>query len=414
MVFNKLQQFIQKAKKVRLTPEELKAGRESFMNYTQMHPVRNAASPRHIYQTTPLWQSLLTKRPMFATIAIMLVLALSGGTAAAAEGAVPGSPLYPIKVHVNEEVRAALAASPEAKANWEARRVERRLEEAVKLAEDNTLTASTSEKLAAQFEKQTDRVEKIIEKLKAAGNVEGAAVLEAHIKAALDAHEEILNNLNGKTKAEVKAEIRNTIGPLMRDARERLRELREEHATSTSSTSETGEVKDHLKAMAEHANKKSQHEIDVVTKLIAEVKEKSGTEFTVRAEAKITEANSAHADGVKQLEAGEFKAAIMAFVKANGLAHEAQIILNFHRRFFGRAELIPGTLVTTTVGRLGHLKVEAEANASGTVGHKDDDEDATSTKSAREDNEEHRGVIEKIFPRLETRIENRLKTNLGL
>ena len=63
---------------------------------------------------------------------IILILALmfgGGGISYAAEGAVPGDALYPIKVSVNEEVRDLVAFSPEAKADWETRRLERRLAE---------------------------------------------------------------------------------------------------------------------------------------------------------------------------------------------------------------------------------------------------------------------------------------------
>lgn len=38
---------------------------------------------------------------------LLLAVLMGRGTAFAAEGALPGEPLYPIKIYVNEEVRAA-------------------------------------------------------------------------------------------------------------------------------------------------------------------------------------------------------------------------------------------------------------------------------------------------------------------
>ena len=168
-MFGKIRQFIKKSNTIHLTKDELIMGREVLSAYIAEHPVvRNAEDARHIWHN-PL---LLTKRPMFATIATIVILALSGGTVATAEGSVPGNTLYPIKIHVNEQVRAALTVSPEAKANWEARRAERRLEEVAQLVADNKLSASTSLQLGEQFKRHAERVQERIERMEEKGNVE--------------------------------------------------------------------------------------------------------------------------------------------------------------------------------------------------------------------------------------------------
>ena len=61
-----------------------------------------------------------------ASFALLLVFVLGGGTAYAAQGALPGGLLYPVKVYVNESVAEALATSPEAKLSFHASRAEER------------------------------------------------------------------------------------------------------------------------------------------------------------------------------------------------------------------------------------------------------------------------------------------------
>ena len=79
----------------------------------------------------------------FMPIAILLIVLLGGGVSFAAEGALPGDALYPVKVGVNERVRAALALGLEADAEWNVRQIERRLEEAEELSAEGELNAET-------------------------------------------------------------------------------------------------------------------------------------------------------------------------------------------------------------------------------------------------------------------------------
>ena len=98
------------------------------------------------------WFSISTfplKRSVLA--ATVLVVALSGGTAFAAQSALPGSPLYAVKINVNEQVEVALATTPEAKAKVNASLAQTRLDEAETLAANGTLDATTSAELASNF-----------------------------------------------------------------------------------------------------------------------------------------------------------------------------------------------------------------------------------------------------------------------
>jgi cytochrome b involved in lipid metabolism len=84
-------------------------------------------------------------------IALLIAMLLSGSVSYAAEGSLPGDTLYPIKIHVNENVKGALALSAEAKAEHEASLAEERLTEAEELARTERLSTSTREDLKDAF-----------------------------------------------------------------------------------------------------------------------------------------------------------------------------------------------------------------------------------------------------------------------
>jgi len=96
-----------------------------------------------------------------------------GGVSYAAEGAVPGDALYPIKVGINEEVRDIVALTPEAKADWESRLVERRLEEAEKLAEaTGAIPPAAQEIIEEKLEKHIEKLEIHLSRVEEKKNVE--------------------------------------------------------------------------------------------------------------------------------------------------------------------------------------------------------------------------------------------------
>jgi len=117
-------------------------------------------SPVHI-TPSPL---LFFSHRLISSFAFVLVLAVVGSsTAYAAEAAVPGDVLYPVKVRVNEPLRAALALSSEAKAVWHTEAAERRMKEAEVLAARGTLTAEVKAGLEESFDTHATKVEAIVE-----------------------------------------------------------------------------------------------------------------------------------------------------------------------------------------------------------------------------------------------------------
>ncbi len=86
------------------------------------------------------------------TITLLIALLLGGSVSYAAEGALPGDTLYAVKTEINENIRHALALSPEAEARLEAQLARERLVEAEALKERGELDDDTRVFLKTEYE----------------------------------------------------------------------------------------------------------------------------------------------------------------------------------------------------------------------------------------------------------------------
>ncbi|OGC86670.1 hypothetical protein A3D70_01400 [Candidatus Adlerbacteria bacterium RIFCSPHIGHO2_02_FULL_54_18] len=94
-------------------------------------------------------------RFVFAPLVLLLVMGI--GTVSAAQGALPGDLLYGVKISVNEQVEVALARTPTAKAQTEARLAVRRVAEAEALAGQGRLDDTTTQKIEDDFNRHASR-----------------------------------------------------------------------------------------------------------------------------------------------------------------------------------------------------------------------------------------------------------------
>lgn len=182
-------------KKVTLTAEERTLLQSRIAEYQAYTPL-----PEPVHTSRPSPFSLFSfsrPLPVFASFAIFLLV--GGGVAQAAEGAVPGDILYPIKTAVNEEVRVALAVNAETKAEAEAWRAERRLEEAQTLAVRSALSLDKKEQLAEHFSEHAARVEQRIAAI-SERDPALATELATKFEASLSAHEAVLASLDTSVK----------------------------------------------------------------------------------------------------------------------------------------------------------------------------------------------------------------------
>ncbi len=188
--------FFRRARALALTPDEKDAARRELLSFMETHPVRPREAARPVEQRSNPLFSFLAPALKPIPLAVLALLLVGTGTASAAEGALPDSPLYFLKVNVNEPIRRSLARSAEAKAEVEADLAARRLDETKALVEQDRLTPSIQADLEARFKEQADRAEAKILILKDTGAADVAADLSARYEAKLQVRKEALDRLS--------------------------------------------------------------------------------------------------------------------------------------------------------------------------------------------------------------------------
>ncbi len=154
----------------RLTPDP------TFKHRSRAHLMqRIAAEQAHTAQPAPDWRERLHKRwqtflqrmqaprmglqPLAAMFAIIVVLALGGGVVAAAQKSLPGTSLYPVK-RIAEQVRTTLIGDD---ITWRMDLAQRRLDEAVTMAETDVDNLEAVDALLADYSDIMHDVANIIE-----------------------------------------------------------------------------------------------------------------------------------------------------------------------------------------------------------------------------------------------------------
>lgn len=186
-------QLKEMARAIKLSRDEKQVMRMSLYTYFEKNPMGTFDAPKKITKPVPSMYYFFSPRYM-VPVALLLVVGLSGGTAFAAEGALPGNPLYAVKIQVNERVAVALARTPEAKASVHASLATTRLEEAETLAAHGKLDATATAELANNFVAHSEAAQSNASDVET--NDPGmAAQLGAQFNGALSAHGAILAQL---------------------------------------------------------------------------------------------------------------------------------------------------------------------------------------------------------------------------
>jgi hypothetical protein len=149
--------------------------------------------------------------PLIAVI-IVGALVLGGGASLAAQDSLPGSLLYPIKVNLNENIQGAFSLSNTARADWDIKVVQTRLNEAVQLASEGKLSASAQATIDNNFDSHTYDIGAIIARLKASGDDSDATAVANKFKATLTAQQALLNNSSVSASAEMHAALVPVVG----------------------------------------------------------------------------------------------------------------------------------------------------------------------------------------------------------
>jgi hypothetical protein len=192
--------FLNTLRELTLTKTEAQDMRERLISYSQLHDSIQEPVAVSIFSYFQ-YSRVAFSRPLIAGGLIAVLLVGSTGVSYAAENALPGEPLYAVKVSVVEPIQTALITEPVAKAQWQSELASRRLTEASALAVQNKLATSTQEYLAQSVEQHVALAQEGASELSSSGNDPAALTVQSDLEAKLTAHADLLSALTPRLKA---------------------------------------------------------------------------------------------------------------------------------------------------------------------------------------------------------------------
>lgn len=203
-----IKQLKRGAKNTRLSATEKADIKSAVFSYVNKHPVNNELFTRPIRSPFQI-QNFRNKKSV--SVLVIAGLLMGGSVSFAAENTVPGDALFPVKVYVNENVRSVIAVTPKAKAEWDVRLVERRLEEVEKLAVAKDVKPEEQNIAQSNLERYSERMVRSIAKLDDGEDSEDAIVVAGNLAGMLREHEEILLDLHDRDIEIHKASVAETL-----------------------------------------------------------------------------------------------------------------------------------------------------------------------------------------------------------
>lgn len=165
-----------------------------------------------------------------AALSLIVVILGGGGISAAAAKALPGEKLYPVKIHVNEEVKGFFAVTPKQRLVFQESRLEERFKEIRFLAQTPSENTEAPKELAKAIQEQTDDIKKTITEIQEqnSGSVienkeDSVVAIETSQKVteSLEVHEVLLSQ--AQTGEDVGSEeLASILLPTLSEAREVL------------------------------------------------------------------------------------------------------------------------------------------------------------------------------------------------
>jgi hypothetical protein len=255
------------------------------------------------YETVLSYFNSSSLRPVGFAFALVLVVGI--GTSYAAEVALPGDPLYAIKVGVTEPIKGVLNVSPVAKAEWDTELLSRRLEEAATLAAQGNLNSGARETIEAQIALKADHVQQSVAQLKATeGGIAAAASVESDLEASLVGHERVLTGLSIDLPQEAPA-----IAPILHKVRVQAEEANSKRKSSEHEAVIQKDVK--VRAAAASQQKNAKEKVRQIRALTSSRRLQAST--SVEAAMSAQDIENAIGAGEQQFNEGKFGEALTTF-----------------------------------------------------------------------------------------------------
>lgn len=298
-----------------LTASERASMKRDFMAFMEANPVPE----KRAGFISPYFPHLIRVPAMIA--AFLLVV---GGTSYAAEKSLPTDLLYPFKTEVLEAVFIeAPARTPLAKAQASQKLVERRLEEAEVLVEQDEMDAEASSVIVAALSEHTNAVHAYVTEASLAGDLSEALDVGTDLENALEAHGEVLESISdeGEPAGETVEALIEEVAD-QADEAEGVSEGLEQQAIETV-TNETNEYLSETAAAAEIS-------IGELKAKVADLPTYPSQELVKTAVSLLKSSESAYALGTDYLSEGKEEAALPQLRDALQNAEQGIILIDSH------------------------------------------------------------------------------------
>jgi|GEM_PF-1571874 len=297
------------AQSLALSASEKTLAREELHAFLQKNPL-----PKNNKASVPGFIFALR-----SSVAFILIVLVGGGVASAAEHALPGHALYPLKTKVTEPVRAMLSFDPQARSEFEIERVHRRLQEYAQLAAKHT-EEDASEELARSLTAHVERAKEAIADLSADGEEPGALVAAHDLRVTLLAHAEVLETLDEQEQ--------NT--NIESDSLERALEVaivESEHIASSSEAVLSSASDEELAKAVQEQEADAYELVDTIANELTQASEAFDVQDAQETKEQLAQA-SVLIEAAKNAQAsGEFAEALLLFSDAHEKLGELTIII---------------------------------------------------------------------------------------
>ena len=253
-------------------------------------------------------------------IILIIALLVGGGASLVAEQSLPGDAMYTVKVGVNEEVRDWLTLSNKAQANWEVRKVERRLEEAEELSAEGQLNTETKVKIEERFDRLTEAFAKETAKMEAKEDMNASFEAHSNFEASLKAHERILADIFAQAN-----DSRDEAQSILGKVRAELSAVAE--ARNDAEIKIEGDMSAEIKTAAMGKANVAENKIEEASEFIVKFKALVDADISSDAEAKLKIAQEAFARGEAEMKAQTYGTAFVSFQESMRIAQEAKLII---------------------------------------------------------------------------------------
>jgi hypothetical protein len=186
---SQFEKFIRDLNAIKMSDSQKNKMRNNLESFALNYKLKPVQSPYHM--------ALMFRRPF--AIAFIILIAI-GSTKPVSASALPGEILYPVKI-MYEDIEAATKNTSEKKASFKIEQTETRIQEAIKLADNEKLSPEKQDQLALHIKTYTAEIANEIQEIKKE-NPHKALELTADLKTTLKSNSNALKAVTTTKKKE--------------------------------------------------------------------------------------------------------------------------------------------------------------------------------------------------------------------